>query len=471
MPVMNISNRFRFCGLVALCFILPFTAFGNNGVGGGPPKAWGTAVLIETDDAGDAVIPKIAMATNGNAMAVWQQNDGTRNNIVAAHFDGIVGVWGAPELIETDNVGGAGIPHISMDANGNAIAAWYQYDGTRWNIVANRYDADTGKWGTAELIETDNAGNALISHIAMDANGNAIVLWRQNDGIRWNVVTNRYDATVGAWGTAELIETDNLGNVSNPRIAMDGNGNAIAVWRQNDGSRWNIVANRYDATMKIWSGAEIIEIDNAGNAYGPKIAMDTNGNAIAVWPQSDGTRWNIAANRYNVSTGAWGIDVLIETDNTGNAQQPDIAFDADGNAVAVWMQAASTYYDLASSRYYATTDTWGSAMPIEVGDTGSAQAPRIAFDTNGDAMVVWQKYEGISSNIWAKRFTARKGAWGVAELIETDNTGDAVAAQIAIDANGNSIAMWYQYDGVRWNIVTNRYESKSRPTNKNSVSK
>ncbi|TPW09101.1 MAG: hypothetical protein FD130_2655, partial [Halothiobacillaceae bacterium] len=52
--------------------------------------------------------------------------------------------------------------------------------------------------------------------------------------------------TAGAgWGVAGLIETDNAGSASSPQVAIDANGNALAVWHQSDGTRYNIWANRY----------------------------------------------------------------------------------------------------------------------------------------------------------------------------------------------------------------------------------
>ena len=120
---------------------------------------------------------------------------------------------------------------------------WSQFDGTRSNIYANRYTAGTG-WGTAALIETDNAGVASNPQIAFDAGGNAIAVWSQFDGAR-SIYANRYTATTGTWGTAALIETDNAGDALEPQIAVDASGNAIAVWQQYDGTRYNIWANRY----------------------------------------------------------------------------------------------------------------------------------------------------------------------------------------------------------------------------------
>ena len=130
-----------------------------------------------------------------------------------------------------------------MDGSGNAVAVWQQWDGTRYNIWSNYYVSGTG-WGTAQLIETDNAWSANKPQVAVDASGNAVAVWEQSDSKRWNIWANRYVSGIG-WGTAQLIETDNAGGTSTPQVAVDGNGNAMAVWYQWDGTRNNIWANRF----------------------------------------------------------------------------------------------------------------------------------------------------------------------------------------------------------------------------------
>jgi len=151
------------------------------------------------------------------------------------------GLWGTAALIETDNTGDALYPQVAMDAGGNAIAVWMEDDGTRYHIWANRYMPGAG-WGMAALIETNNAGDAD-PQVAMDASGNAIAVWYGGPGYI-SIAANRYVAGKG-WGTAALIETDNTGGASYPQVAMDASGNAIAVWQQSEGTRHNIWANRF----------------------------------------------------------------------------------------------------------------------------------------------------------------------------------------------------------------------------------
>ena len=113
----------------------------------------------------------------------------------------------------------------------------------RSNIWSSRYIAGTG-WGPAALIETDNAGDAASPQVGFDASGNALAVWGQSDGTRINIWTNRYIAGSG-WGTAALLETDNAGDANEPQIAIGANGQALAVWYQSDGTRSNIWSNRF----------------------------------------------------------------------------------------------------------------------------------------------------------------------------------------------------------------------------------
>jgi hypothetical protein len=192
--------------------------------------------------------------------------------------------WGSAELIETDNAGAANYPQIAVDAKGNAIAVWQQSDGTRNNIWANRYVVGTG-WGVATLIEKDDAGAARNAQVAVDAKGNAIAVWQQSDGTRDSIWANRYVVGTG-WGIATLIEKDDAGAAESPQVAVDSAGNAIAVWKQSDGSSSYILANRYD-TEEGWGTATLI--DDVGGARLPRVAVDSAGNALVVWDQWDGT--------------------------------------------------------------------------------------------------------------------------------------------------------------------------------------
>ncbi len=104
---------------------------------------------------------------------------------------------------------------------------------------------DNGAWDGAQLLETDNMGSAGFARVAMDPQGNAMAIWEQYGRTRTKIWSNRYVPGRG-WGLAQLVETNDA-SAFVPQIALDGEGNALAVWVQGDGAEFGIWANRWVA--------------------------------------------------------------------------------------------------------------------------------------------------------------------------------------------------------------------------------
>lgn len=449
-------------GLMAwgfLCALLLATCGGDgggggNGGGGGDGGGgggiaipitgnWGAATLIETG-AGEAVFPRISMDGSGNAIAVWTQLTGTRWRIYANRFVRGTG-WETETLIET-GAGEAGAPQVAMDGNGNAVALWHRRDGGVFNIYANRYVPGEG-WGTETLIDTAE-GDAYLPQVAMDDGGNAVVVWQQRDGTIWSIYANRYVPGAG-WGTATLIEAGE-GDAYSPRVGMDGGGNAIAVWWQRDGAAWNVFANRYVPGTGWGTGSPIKT--GSEDAWDVHVAVDELGNAVAVWQQWDGMIWSVFANRYVVGSG-WGTETIIEN-GPGDVDLVDVAVDKLGNAVAVWTQKTGTDWQVHTNLYIPGTG-WGSTIPLGAG-SGSSGAPHVAFDRMGNAVAVWEQWDGMDWSVLANRYVPGTG-WGTARSIGTGH-GMAMGPQVAMDGGGNAVVVWWEFDGASRNVFANRYE-------------
>ena len=222
------------------------------------------------------------------------------------------------------------------------MTVWTQSDGTRYNIWSNRYVVGTG-WGTATLIETDNSGSAYFPQVAVDGSGDAIAVWQQDDGLRDNIWSNRYVVGTG-WGVATLIETDNLGDAARPQVAVDGSGNATAVWHQFDGALYNTWSSRYVVGIG-WGTAKLLETGNSGGAVYPQVAVDGSGDAIAVWYQWDGTRSDIWSNRYvkpdttppslSLDRPSDGLTTETPVVTVSGTTEPDAALSINGILAAV----------------------------------------------------------------------------------------------------------------------------------------
>jgi hypothetical protein len=360
-------------------------------------------------------------------------------------------VWGSAQLIETNDGGGAFSPQVAVDPAGNALAAWEQRDGARSDLWATRLTPATG-WGTAELTKTDNTGNVSQLHVAVDPNGNVLAVWvLRYNGTLTNIWANRLTPDTG-WGTAQRIGTGNTGGAYSPRVAVDSSGNALAVWIQLDGTRYTTHGNRFTPATG-WGTAQRIGSYTRGGPSSPQVAVDPSGNGLAIWHQTDGGPISIWANRFSTATG-WGTAELL-TSTAYFAFEPRIAVDPQGNGHAVWYQVDDGRTNIWANRFIPATG-WGTAQPIETDNAGSASWPTLAVDSSGSALAVWEQSDGTRQNIWANRFTPATG-WGTAQLLETDNAGNTSRPQVAVDPHGNALAVWVQSDGTRDNIWANRF--------------
>jgi hypothetical protein len=417
-------------------------------------KAWQAATLIETDNAGAADSVQVAVSANGQAIAVWQQSDGTTINIYANRYTP-TGGWGTPQRISPVVLETSQAAQVAIDSDGNAIAVWvmsnFLQGSSSADIWASRYTPASG-WLPAVKIE-NGSGDAGSPQIAMDGLGNAFVVFMQQESGRVNVVANRYLKGDG-WSTAVPIESDDSGDASAPQIAIDAAGNAMVVWAWASASgppfSYNVWANRFTAGSG-WGSAGPIDADNATTANpAPHVAVDGAGNAMAVWHRPDGGWDSIWSNRYAAGSG-WGTPVLVETDNTNSARDARVALDANGNAMAVWIQSDGVRNNAMANRWTSGTG-WGTAVLIETDNAGPALEARIAIDPSGNATAVWshRNIAGFTYDIYANRWTAA-GGWATAQKI--DSAADpARAPQLGVDGSGNVVATWFQSDGTRNNI-------------------
>jgi hypothetical protein len=272
-------------------------------------------------------------------------------------------------------------------------------------------------------------------------------------------VTMTFTTADRRWQTASRLEPVGPTTAERPKVVADAKGNAIAVWQRRDGQTRSIWSNRFTVGTGWGMPVQISTIASATSVTdGAEIDVDASGNVIAVWDQSDDGIFRIWSNRYIAGIG-WGTAVRIQTrtSTTGNALIPHVAFDALGNALAVWEQSESGVLGIWSNRYSAGGD-WGTAVPVET-NPGDAGGVRIAFDDlSGRAFAVWSQRVGTCTCIWSNQFTVA-GGWGTPQMIASGTGVNALTPQISVDGFGNAYAVWTESDGVQFDIWSNRFRA------------
>jgi hypothetical protein len=187
-----------------------------------------------------------------------------------------------------------------MDENGNAIVAWHQSDGSYNQIFISEYRG--GDWThPADLTDNISPGGQSASSplVAMDNNGNAVVVWGQSDGSYNQIFMSEYRG--GDW-THPAGLTDNISpddDTWGHQVAMDNNGNAIVVWNGYDGSTYygTFMSEYRNGAWSHPSFSDCIHADGS-DGWDPVVAMGDNGDAVITWYQSDGSREQVFVGEY-----------------------------------------------------------------------------------------------------------------------------------------------------------------------------
>jgi len=257
---------------------------------------WGANVRVN-DDAGMIAqgLPAIAVDASGNAYAVWADE---RNGDWDIYFSyrPAGDTWGANVRVNDDAGQAAQYhPSIAIDASGNAYAVWSDSRNGDSDIYFS-YRPAGGNWGT-NLKVNDDPGTAeqWESAIAVDASGNAYAVWGDCRDGNWDIYFS-YRPAGGTWG-ANVRVNDDAGTIAQgwPAIAVDASGNAYAVWGDSRNASPDIYFS-YRPAGGTW-GANVRVNDDARDfthqKSDPSIAVDGSGNAYAVWGDYRDGNWDI----------------------------------------------------------------------------------------------------------------------------------------------------------------------------------
>ena len=388
---------------------------------------------------GEVCAPQIAVDRAGNATAVWKSFDGT-HFIVQAKTKPIGGSWQDPENLSDDGQS-ADVPQIAVDGAGNATAVWKRYNGTHV-IIQARTKPFGGSWQDPENL-SDEGLDADLPQIAVDAAGNATAVWIISDGtsIIVQATTKLVDKS---WQDPENL-SDPVLNADMPQIAVGAAGNATAVWTIYDGTHYIV-----QAKTKPFGGSwqDLATLSDEGlDANVPQIAVNAAGNATAVWTIYDGTHSIVQAK--TKPFGENWQDLATLSDEGQDAFEPQIAVSTAGNATAVWVYDGT--HLIVQAKTKPVGESWQDLATLSDAEQ-DGDVPQIAVDAVGNATAVWVWYDGTNHIVQAKTKPVG-GSWQENPDNLSDEGHDANVPHIAVDTAGNATAAWWTIYSVASGVI------------------
>jgi PKD domain len=221
-------------------------------------------------------------------------------------------------------------------------------------------------------------------------------------------------------------------NASEPRVAFDRGGDAVAVWSAKSGAN-NVVQAAFRPAGGAWQPA--VGLSGYGeSASEPKVAFDGQGDAVAVWDAYDGFTFEVQA-AFKPAGGAWESPVDLSSEEIPGAGEPQVAFDGQGDATAVWHRGGP-FGGVVQTAYRPAGGSWQT--PVDISASAIGFHPQVTVDERGDTLAAWEQYNGTDYTVWA----ALKLVGGAWQAPVTVSGAGAENVQVAFDGQGNATAVW-----------------------------
>lgn len=343
-----------------------------------------------------------------------------------------VGLDSNPPIGDTDNNAA-----IAIDLMGNAVATWSRTKGmaASENIWATTYNHASRVWSGA--LKISGSGSAANSQAAIDNEGHAIFVWEEGfpTQILFRTLTND-----GVWSPDLSTEADpvqkSIHSQTLPQIGFDQDGNALLLWLEWIDEKNHLFSAKkegggpWQPLGQLSSGAANVEI-----IRGKTLAINEAGTAVAVWEEGP----QIYAAQY--LDGFWTPPIFI----TADGEDPSAAIDGNGKAVIVWSE---------KGRILSTSLTDGNPSPapfIASNPEYLAKRPHVGMDSQGNAVVVFERYNSLHKFIAAATKSPNSSTWTPSIDISEPSDADATSCGypvLAMNSIGDGVAIWKEWAGT-----------------------
>jgi hypothetical protein len=350
---------------------------------------WSAPVAISAEGKRTG-IPSVALDKSGNAIIVW-----SAETITEAAYKPAGGSWEAPVPISF-GLQAQRDAHVAFDSAGEATAVWARTNPEGTEIIQSATKPAGGSWGTPVNVSAgpQSSDGPLIAY---DGSGDAVAAWTHRAGEESTVIQAASKPAGGHWGPAISLDTASEEVVNYATgLAVDPAGDATVLWTSRSaGSRGFqavIQASRLPAGG-TWSPpvdvSPVGQSPSSGEQLAPALAVDGAGNATAIWIDIDGEGNRSVEVSDRPAGGSWLAPQVISP----AGQKPDrvqIGVDAAGNETAAWVDAPVLSHGPIEARRRPQGGTWQRMVDVSAAGEG-ASLPRLAVAANGTAYLGWTR--------------------------------------------------------------------------------
>jgi hypothetical protein len=361
---------------------------------------------------------------------------------------------------------------VAAESDGGFVVVWCSLgssgtDASSNSVQGQRFASDGSTVGVQFQVNSYTTNLQCTPTVAADADGDFVVAWESTGSPGTDTSSNsvqgqRYASNGSAQGAQFQVNAYTTNAQLAASAAAEGNGDFVVVWHSTGSSGTDtllqsIQGQRYDSSgTTLGPQFQVNTYTTSGQRY-PAVAGDADGDFVVVWASigssgTDPTGYSVQGQRYASDGSTRGAQFQVNTYTTSNQGAASVAADAVGDFVVTWTSDGSSGTDtsgfsIQGQRYASDGSLRGAQFQVNTYTTSNQRVPRVAMDTDGDFVVVWESTgsSGTDSSldsVQGQRFASDGSPRGAEFQVNTYTTGGSYTPAVSARADGNFVVAW-----------------------------
>jgi len=313
-----------------------------------------------------------------------------------------------------------------------------------------------GADGSAQLLETNDRGDAFTMSVGSDAIGNSLAVWNQDERDGQDVYA-RHKPVGRGWGKKVQLSARGpyafnpsitLSRTRYGDVAVNGSGHALAVWTQliqdDAGSRWKLMASVYTPDVG-WDAPTMVPTGQQMTEYQATVALNDHGDAMVAFRST--TRFHAKACSFSLAAG-WGSCHALQTDDAERGLVPGVTINNSGMAIVAWQQF-KTNDNRFRMAVYTPDDGWGANRTVSGHD--GVMSGSVALDDDGLALFTWYDKRYGVGDFYVRAY--QDGTlYGDLPLTTNGVASSYSSPAVVFGAPGEAAILWAEPNGARIDV-------------------
>lgn len=269
-------------------------------------------------------------------------------------------------------------------------------------IFSQLYNKDGSKIGTSIKINNNEFDKIYGHKISSDKDGNYIIVWfaKLIKEEKYNIYAQRVNSRGEKIGEELLISTTATLNNHSPMVAMDKEGNFIIIWvgvESYNPKIFYLYMKRYNYKGEQLGAEQII----ASGRWNPHIVTNGLENYLVTWEGYDESSIRrVFAQRFNSQGDKIGDELLVNHIIDDFTDSMNVAMNENGYFSIIWILHSDTWSFndrpyIMLQRFDNKGNKIGNEIritPISYEEDYAYRYPSIAMNNNGKLVVLWNYY-------------------------------------------------------------------------------